>query len=88
MALRVGAQEGTPALTVNRSENPKRFAFLHMFFHVLNTWFKFSRLCGSGFQSVVNGAQEILLGDSEIVLAAGADNMSAAPYALRFVERA
>lgn len=42
-----------------------------------------NRLCGSGFQSIVNGAQEILLGDSQIVLTGGSDNMSASPYAVR-----
>jgi acetyl-CoA acyltransferase 2 len=42
-----------------------------------------NRLCGSGFQSVVNGVQEILVGDSEIVLTGGTDNMSACPYAVR-----
>jgi len=42
-----------------------------------------NRLCGSGFQSIVNGAQEILVGDSEVVLTGGSDNMSACPYAVR-----
>lgn len=42
-----------------------------------------NRLCGSGFQSIVNGGQEIELGDSNIVLCGGAENMSQAPFALR-----
>ena len=42
-----------------------------------------NRLCGSGFQSIVNGVQEILVGDSDIVLTGGTDNMSASPYAVR-----
>jgi acetyl-CoA acetyltransferase len=44
-----------------------------------------NRLCGSGFQSVVNGTQEILVGDSSIVLTGGTDNMSACPYAVRVI---
>jgi len=44
-----------------------------------------NRLCGSGFQSIVNGCQEILAGDSQVVLTGGTDNMSAAPYAVRDV---
>ncbi|XP_033096197.1 3-ketoacyl-CoA thiolase, mitochondrial-like [Anneissia japonica] len=44
-----------------------------------------NRLCGSGFQSIVNGAQEIQCGDSEVVLTGGAENMSQAPYILRDV---
>ena len=39
-----------------------------------------NRLCGSGFQSVVSGAQNILLGESEVVLTGGAESMSLAPY--------
>jgi len=42
-----------------------------------------NRLCGSGFQSIVNGCQEILVGDAQVVLTGGTDNMSAAPYAVR-----
>jgi len=42
-----------------------------------------NRLCGSGFQSILNGAQEILVGDSDIVLTGGSDNMSMAPYGVR-----
>jgi len=42
-----------------------------------------NRLCGSGFQSIVNGAQEILVGDSQVVLTGGSDSMSACPYAVR-----
>ncbi|XP_034235991.1 3-ketoacyl-CoA thiolase, mitochondrial [Thrips palmi] len=42
-----------------------------------------NRLCGTGFQSVVNGAQSILVGDSSIVVTGGVDNMSQAPHAVR-----
>ena len=42
-----------------------------------------NRLCGSGFQSVVSGAQEIILGDAEICLVGGAESMSQAPHVTR-----
>lgn len=42
-----------------------------------------NRLCGSGFQAIVTAAQEIQLGESDIVLCGGSENMSQAPYALR-----
>lgn len=42
-----------------------------------------NRLCGSGFQSIVNGCQDILVGDAGVVLTGGSDNMSACPYAVR-----
>jgi len=38
-----------------------------------------NRLCGSGFESVVLGAQSIMLGESDIVVCGGAENMSDAP---------
>jgi len=41
-----------------------------------------NRLCGSGFQSVVNGAQDILLGDAKAVLVGGTENMSQAPHSV------
>ncbi|XP_046745103.1 3-ketoacyl-CoA thiolase, mitochondrial [Diprion similis] len=44
-----------------------------------------NRLCGSGFQSIVNGAQNILVGDSQVVLTGGTDNMSQAPFIVRNV---
>ncbi|MEK4523019.1 acetyl-CoA C-acetyltransferase [Psychrobacillus sp. FSL W7-1493] len=40
-----------------------------------------NRLCGSGCQSIVSGAQMILLGEANIILAGGAENMSMSPYA-------
>ena len=42
-----------------------------------------NRLCGSGFESIIQGAQQILLGDSRIVLAGGAESMSQAPHVVR-----
>lgn len=42
-----------------------------------------NRLCGSGFESIIQGAQQILLGDSNVVLAGGAESMSQAPHVLR-----
>jgi acetyl-CoA C-acetyltransferase len=41
-----------------------------------------NRLCGSGLQAVISAAQTILLGDADIVIAGGAENMSRAPYAV------
>jgi len=39
-----------------------------------------NRLCGSGFQAVVSAAQEILLGQAEVVLCGGTESMSQVPY--------
>ena len=40
-----------------------------------------NRLCGSGLQAIVSASQGILLGDYDIAIGAGAENMSRAPYA-------
>jgi len=42
-----------------------------------------NRLCGSGFQSIINGVQDIVVGDANVVMTGGSDNMSACPYAVR-----
>jgi len=42
-----------------------------------------NRLCGSGVQSIVTGAEQILLGEATTVLAGGMENMSQAPHVIR-----
>jgi acetyl-CoA C-acetyltransferase/acetyl-CoA acyltransferase 2 len=42
-----------------------------------------NRLCGSGFQAVINGAEQLLLGEHEAVLVGGTENMTQAPHILR-----
>jgi acetyl-CoA acyltransferase 2 len=42
-----------------------------------------NRLCGSGFEAIVQGASQILLGESRIVLAGGTESMSQAPHVVR-----
>ncbi|MEY2745563.1 MAG: hypothetical protein RL112_605 [Planctomycetota bacterium] len=41
-----------------------------------------NRLCGSGLQSIVSGAQLIRLGEARTVLAGGMENMSQAPHVI------
>lgn len=41
------------------------------------------RTCGSGFQGIISGAKDILLGEADFILAGGMENMSQAPYVLR-----
>ncbi|MFM0305667.1 acetyl-CoA C-acyltransferase family protein [Paraburkholderia sediminicola] len=42
--------------------------------------FTVNRLCGSGLQAIISAAQTILLGDADIAIGGGAENMSRAPY--------
>jgi acetyl-CoA acetyltransferase family protein len=42
-----------------------------------------NRLCGSGFQSIISGAQLLLLGEANFVLAGGTENMTQSPHVVR-----
>jgi acetyl-CoA C-acetyltransferase len=42
--------------------------------------FNVNRLCGSGLQAIISASQSILLGDADVAIGAGAENMSRAPY--------
>ncbi|WP_250474942.1 acetyl-CoA C-acyltransferase family protein [Caballeronia sp. GAFFF1] len=39
-----------------------------------------NRLCGSGLEAIICAAQAILLGDTDVAIGGGAENMSRAPY--------
>jgi acetyl-CoA C-acetyltransferase len=39
-----------------------------------------NRLCGSGLQAIITAAQTIMLGDADVAVAGGAENMSRSPY--------
>ena len=42
-----------------------------------------NRLCGSGIQSIISGAEQIHLDEAKTVLAGGMENMSQAPHVIR-----
>ncbi|XP_060533149.1 3-ketoacyl-CoA thiolase, mitochondrial-like isoform X2 [Cylas formicarius] len=42
-----------------------------------------NRLCGSGFQAIVCGVQDLLTGAARVSLTGGVENMSATPYMVR-----
>ena len=42
-----------------------------------------NRLCGSGLQAIVNGAQALLLGEGQVALVGGTENMTQAPFVIR-----
>src|SRR6201993_5589672 len=46
-----------------------------------------NRLCGSGFESIVQASHRILLGEAQTVLAGGMENMSQAPHVIRGARR-
>jgi acetyl-CoA acetyltransferase family protein len=42
-----------------------------------------NRLCGSGIESITQAAQRLLLGEANVVLAGGMENMTQAPFVIR-----
>ena len=42
-----------------------------------------NRLCGSGFESVILGAKQLLLGEAKTILVGGTESMSQAPHVIR-----
>ncbi|CAH4032507.1 unnamed protein product [Pieris brassicae] len=44
-----------------------------------------NRLCGSGFQAIINSAQDILTGAANVSLAGGTESMSTVPFVVRNV---
>ena len=42
-----------------------------------------NRLCGSGFQAIISGAQLLLLNEAQFVLTGGTENMTQAPHVIR-----
>jgi acetyl-CoA C-acetyltransferase len=69
-------------LPAGQGMNPARQVALKAGLPVESTAFTVNRVCGSGLQAVISGAQEILLGEADLILAGGIENMSRAPYLL------
>jgi acetyl-CoA C-acetyltransferase len=65
--------------------NLARVASLRAGYPIEVTGYTVHRQCGSGLQAMNNGAQQIMCGLSDIVVAGGAESMSTAPYYLRNV---
>ena len=42
-----------------------------------------NRLCGSGIEAIIQAAQRLLLGEANVVLAGGMENMTQAPFVIR-----
>lgn len=76
-------------LTVHASDNSAAYTARHIGHYaglpVTTPALTINRLCGSGFQSVINAVQEIKVGDSHVVLTGGTESMSLAPYTLHGV---
>ncbi len=67
-------------LTAATGQNPARQAAVAAGIPVERTAYTVNQVCGSGLRTVALGSQAIALGDSEIVVAGGHENMSQAPH--------
>ena len=60
--------------------NPARQAAVHAGLPVTTPALTVNRVCGSGAQAIVSAAQEISLGNINVAVAGGMENMDLAPY--------
>ena len=67
-------------LSAGAGQNPARQAAVNAGIPVERTAYNINQLCGSGLRSVALGYQAIKLGDAEIIVAGGQENMSQAPH--------
>ena len=69
-------------LTGASGQNPARQASINAGLPKEIPAYIVNQVCGSGLRSVASGFQSILVGDSNIVIAGGQENMSLAPHAV------
>ncbi|WP_137935702.1 acetyl-CoA C-acetyltransferase [Chitinivorax sp. B] len=70
-------------LTAGLGQNPARQALIKAGLPVHVPGLTVNQVCGSGLKTTHLAAQAIALGDSDIVIAGGQENMSAAPHLLQ-----
>jgi acetyl-CoA C-acetyltransferase len=70
-------------LQAGLGQNPARQAWLKAGFNEFVPAMTINKVCGSGLKAVMLAAQAVRLGDADIVVAGGMENMSQAPYLLQ-----
>lgn len=69
-------------LSAGQGMNPGRQVGINSGLPVEKPGMTLNRMCGSGLQAVVSAAQEIALGESDVILAGGIESMDQAPFLL------
>jgi len=69
-------------LQAGLGQNPARQVAIHTGIPQEIPAFTVNKVCASGLKAVMLAAQAVLLGDAEVVIAGGVENMSRAPFAL------
>lgn len=67
-------------LTAGQGQNPARQAHINAGLPKEASAWGINQVCGSGLRAVALGAQQIMLGDAEIVVAGGQESMSLSPH--------
>ena len=67
-------------LTAGQGQNPARQAHINAGLPIESAAWSINQVCGSGLRAVALAAQHIMLGDAEIVVAGGQENMSMSPH--------
>jgi acetyl-CoA C-acetyltransferase len=70
-------------LQAGLGQNPARQVAIHAGIPQATPAFSINKVCASGLKSVFLAAQAVMLGDAQVIVAGGIENMSQAPYALR-----
>ena len=73
-------------LTSGLGQNPARQASIHAGIPVSKPAHIVNQVCGSGLRSIITGYQSIKLGENNIIVAGGQENMSRAPHAIFYRE--
>ena len=68
-------------LTAAQGQNPARQAHINAGLPQSSAAWSINQVCGSGLRAVALGAQHIQLGDADIVIAGGQENMTLSPHA-------
>ena len=69
-------------LQSGQGQNPARQAAIYAGVSKEINAFTVNKVCASGLKAIVLGAQAIMLGEAEVIVAGGMENMSCAPYIL------
>jgi acetyl-CoA C-acetyltransferase len=69
-------------LMAGQGQNPARQAMIRAGIPKETPAFTLNKVCGSGLKAITVGAQAIMTGQADVVLAGGQENMSLAPMAL------
>ncbi|MDH3829534.1 MAG: acetyl-CoA C-acyltransferase, partial [Desulfobacterales bacterium] len=69
-------------LQAAQGQNPARQAMIRAGIPKETPAYTINKVCGSGLKAIALGASAIMLGQAEVILAGGQENMSLAPMAL------